>query len=193
LTVDSSWSINPTNTSQFYITNYAPMSYPYFLMNLGGEGGQVDFGTASGGTTADLDDAGRTFGTNTYQNKYVYVYEGSAIGQYSKIASNTDTKLVFTTAFTTAPTGTSKFCVVDREDQILKMMYVRAYLWLFASDPNTSAHVTEFANLWENLANLYQQEPTHNPFMNVPYYASTIQPKGKSVFDVSVSALPAMV
>lgn len=190
LTTKSAWSVNPDATSQFYISQWPAKAYPYYWPMLGGEYGQVDYGTASGGTTADLDDAGRTFGTNTYQNMYVYIYAGTGIGQSSKIASNTNTKIVFTTAFTTAPDGTSQFVVVKKESDVFKMMYIRCFLWLYASNIADNTHIGIFNNLFENLENMWQQDPVVNTYVNAPYYTSDIYPKGLAAFDLLANPLP---
>jgi hypothetical protein len=70
-------------------------------------------GTATAGTTALLTDTEQTWTVNALAGMEVAIYEGTGHGQYRTILSNTATGIVPTTAFATAPTGSSKYVVKD--------------------------------------------------------------------------------
>ena len=189
LTVKTAWSINPDSTSQFYITQWPSKIYPYYWMFLGGEGGQTEFGTATGGGATSLIDGGKVWTNSVYIGMYVYIYKGTGIGSYGAITANNAATLTVPSGLTTTPDGTSRY-VIGRSIDVFKMTYLRNYLWAYASNPASNSHINAFNDLFENIDNLYQQDPVVSIDVNFPLYASDIEPKGAAAFEYEKSATP---
>ena len=74
--------------------------------------GGKDTGTAISGTTMSLNDTGKTWTTNAYAGRKVWIYGGTGSGQIRRIDGNTATQIVPTVAFATAPDATSQYLVM---------------------------------------------------------------------------------
>ena len=74
---------------------------------------QLDSGTATSGASMQLNDTGKNWGVNTYQNKVVVITGGVGAGQIKKIASNTATRLVPDVDWVTNPTNTSTYVIAE--------------------------------------------------------------------------------
>lgn len=77
---------------------------------------ELQDGTASAGTTADLTDAAKSWAANQYRDSDVVITGGTGSGQRRRIASNTATVLTVATAFATAPDTTSTYDIVPSSD-----------------------------------------------------------------------------
>jgi hypothetical protein len=188
ITVDSNWDTNPASGSVYIITPYPPKPYAIPIKYCGGLNAQLNYGTASGGTTADLDDAGIGWTINAYADKYVFIYEGTGIGQSSKITSNTNTKLVFTTAMAVAPDNTSKYVIIDRATEILWNMYNKWFLWVNAWDLTNNDDLTVLKKLFDDNQNINGKEVQVPGDINWPYFTDTVLVQGSSMFNAAIYA-----
>lgn len=186
----SNWTVNAASTSMYIITPHLPKGYPLPILYCGGDSAQTDYGTASAGTTARLDDGTKGWDVNSYANKYVFVYDGTAAGQYSKIASNTATRLTFTTAFDTAPDNTSKYVVVEREDQVLKLMYNLWYLFIYAWNLADNDSLTIMKSLMNDDGCTATKHVNYAAATNQTFWSNTAMVQGKAAFDGSLLTLP---
>jgi len=73
----------------------------------------LDSGTATSGAASTLTDNTKSWGVNSYQNKYVKIVGGTGIGQTRKITSNTSDTLTITPNWTTPPDATSVYQILD--------------------------------------------------------------------------------
>ena len=70
----------------------------------------VDTGVADAGSTVNqLDDAAKSWPVNAFQDLIIEITKGTGVGDLRKIASNTATAVLPTTAFSVAPDGTSEY------------------------------------------------------------------------------------
>jgi len=69
----------------------------------------LDDGTATSGTTVTLVDSTKTWTTNAWFNREVWIATGTGLGQWRNITSNTATTLTVDRAWTIIPDATSKY------------------------------------------------------------------------------------
>jgi len=98
----------------------------------------VESGTAdAGGADNELIDATKSWTTNAWTNYHVRVIYGTGIGQHRLISSNTATKLVVSTNWTTNPDPTSEYQVyIDQIDDYVQAAVKRYSL----HKPQSLAH-----------------------------------------------------
>ena len=74
--------------------------------------GGNDTGTATSGAVGSLTNTGKSWTTNAYAGRAVWIHTGTGAGQLRRIASNTATVLTVSHNFTTAPDSTSQYVVL---------------------------------------------------------------------------------
>jgi len=108
---------------------------PVFVHNVSAWKNFVDSGTVTGGASTTLSDTGQFTGKN-HAGKYGYIISGTGIGQFFKIASNTDDTLTISWAgylglnshrstFITNPAAGAVYRVVAGEGEIFKDVYTQ--------------------------------------------------------------------
>ena len=69
----------------------------------------VEFGIASAGAASTLTDSTRSWETNVFARRMIYIVSGTGAGQYRYVASNTATIITVDAAWTTNPDNTSVY------------------------------------------------------------------------------------
>jgi len=112
-------------------------------------------GTASGGGATTLDCAGNTWTVNQWANSQVRITAGTGIGQIRTIASNTNTQLTVSVAWTANPSVDSVFVIEGNDDYLYLMgnAAITAYRYsIYGSAGPTGANWGGAGNVWTTLA-----------------------------------------
>lgn len=93
-------------------------------------------GTATAGTASTLTDSGKTWPTNGFTNYQVRIISGTGIGQIRTIASNTNTVLTTSAAWTVNPDATSVYRIESNDDfmYLLGNNAVTMYKYVISTD-----------------------------------------------------------
>jgi hypothetical protein len=97
-------------------------------------------GTATSGTTTQLNDTSKTWIADQWKNYQVRITGGTGVGQVKVITTNTPTQLTFATG--TAPDATSTYVIEGDENAIYIMGNNAVTLYKNSISGNTTATVT---------------------------------------------------
>ena len=75
-------------------------------------------GTATSGASTTITDTSKSWTTNAYAGRFVYIHTGTGIGQIRYINSNTSTALTVDFAWTTNPDSTSQYTISYNLDDL---------------------------------------------------------------------------
>jgi len=110
ITVASNWNINPASGSQYVIfDNLLGTRIELDTEPLG----ELETGTATGGGSNTIQDAGKSWTTDEWANKYIAILSGSGIREVRQIISNTDTTITVDENWETQPTSGSAYKIMD--------------------------------------------------------------------------------
>jgi hypothetical protein len=73
--------------------------------------GGATSGTATSGASTTLTDTGKSWTTNQWAGRHVWIHTGTGAGQWRVVSSNTSNTLTVDRAFTTTPNNTSQYIV----------------------------------------------------------------------------------
>ena len=81
--------------------------------------GGATAGTATSGTTTTIADTGKTWTTNQWAGRHVWIHTGTGAGQWRVVASNTATVLTVDRAFSVSTNNTSQYIVAHNFADLL--------------------------------------------------------------------------
>lgn len=99
-------------------------------------------GTATSGGASTLTDSGKAWGTNQFYNYEVRITDGTGIGQYRTITSNTSTAITVSSAWSVQPDATSEYEIQANSD----------YLYLLGNNVVTMYRYSISGNTWSTIA-----------------------------------------
>lgn len=164
---------------------YDGITKPLIIKYIGLDDFSLARGTASASSTdSTLVDSTKSWTEDEFAGDYVYITEGTGIGQYRVIDSNSDTSVLVTEEWDVSPSDDSEFIIKDdgESNELFYDIYADIYIRLYLSDLSSSETKSNWQKLLDSEKNLNISDIT-TPFQDLEYLWETVIAGGKNIFE----------
>jgi len=135
-------------------------------------------------------DSTLTLVADAYNGDWIYIYDGTGIGQYREIYDGDDSLVYVSPDWTTQPDETSLYKIKNdgEEGEIFNDMYTQCYVLTRLRNLSDNQTMTNWHKLVDANYNINDGNVKNTPYQDMDYLNNTVLVQGKTIFDFSVNA-----